>query len=742
MPACPDSCKSLPAREISTKRRRYMRWLKQVNRCNRAQLDALDGDCADAISQPNVSSDNAWQSTETNRYRIVRVSLVAVFICACTGSMRSTETVVDGRAITDERHGTNWLSSGRTYAEHHFSPLADISTANVKQLGLAWFLDLPRQGPLQATPLAVDGVLYFSGVNGKVFSVNASNGRLLWEFDPDLARHAPNRRSVLFGSNRGVALWRGKVYVGTVDGRLVALNSRTGQVVWSRQTFDEPNALKIISGAPRVFNGKVIIGHAGERGTRGYVTTYDAESGEQLWRFYTVPGDPAKGFENTAMEMAAKSWNGEWWKLGGNATVWDTIVYDPDFNRVYFGTANGTPVNANVRGSGGGDNLFVASIVAVDADTGNYVWHYQINPGESWEYDATQQIVLADLTIGGNPRKVLMQASKNGFFYVIDRGTGTVISAEKIGKVTWAERIDLKTGHPVEAQGIRYKDDPVLIWPSSLGAHNWQRMSFNLDTGLVYIPTMKLGMLIGPKTADFSPRDPDDGTGALLAWDPIEQKKRWEVHYPDSFWNGGTLTTRGNLVFHGTGRGQLIAYDARTGDRLWSFYAGLGINAAPMTYAVDGTQYVSVLVGYGGTANVAKVCDYGWHYNEQPRRLLTFALEKKMPLPPGRPPRFNVNAINDPAFVIDLKQAAEGAQIYNYNCGLCHGRNLENIGSFAPDLRESALSMNWEAFKTVLHGGALAAAGMPKFEDLSDKDMHAIYMYIRQRAREAFQTAH
>jgi quinohemoprotein ethanol dehydrogenase len=693
----------------------------------------------------------------------VQASFVAVLVGACASLVASpvrAETVVDGRAIADERQGANWLSYGRTYAEHHYSPLTGINAGNVKQLGLAWFLDLPGQRSLGATPLAVDGVLYFSGTYGKTFAVDANTGLKLWEFDPDLAHHAPETLRMSWGTHRGVAYWRGKVYVGVVDGRLLALDAKTGKVAWSVQTFDDPRARKTISGAPRVFNGKVIIGHANaDFATRGYVTAYDAQTGRQLWRFYTVPGDPKKGFENAAMTMAAKTWNGPWWHWGGGGTVWDSIVYDPQLNRVYLATGNGSPMNAAIRSPGNGDNLFANCIVALNADTGKYIWHYQVNPRDSWDYDSTMQIVLADLTIGGKLRKALMQAPKNGFFYVIDRATGKLISAEKFSKVTWAERIDLKTGRPVEMPDIRYEKGPVLIWPSVEGAHNWQPMSFNPGTGLVYIPEMKLGMRLGPPQSEDDLKnfendrrryfaiagiagqltliDSDDGTAGLLAWDPVAQKKRWEVRYRDSFWNGGTMTTAGNLVFQGTGRGQFIAYDARAGDRLWSFDAGLGIIGAPTTYEVDGVQYISVLAGYGGGVGGDELFDYGWRFGEQPRRLLTFAVGRQKPLPPAKPPRFNVNAIDDPSFVIDEKRAVEGLQLYNATCALCHGAELKSTGSTAPDLRESALAMSWEAFKSVLHEGKLAAMGMPKYDDLSVEDMRAIFMYVRHGARQA-----
>lgn len=644
------------------------------------------------------------------------------------------DEVVPNRATASKDQDGSWLSVGRTASESHYSPLESINDRNVKELGLAWFLDLPNQGTLQATPLAVEGVLYFSGSNGRVYAANGTTGQKLWEFDPDLAHHL-NSKNALLGANRGVAFWKDKVYVGIADGRLIALDAKTGAIVWSVQTFEDTSTFKSISGAPRVFNGKVVIGYGGEAG-RGYVTAYDADSGKKLWRFYTVPGDPAKGFENAAMAMAAKTWSGKWWQQPRNGTVWDSMTYDPQFNRLYLGTANGSPFDANERSPGGGDNLFVSSIVALDADTGQYVWHYQVTPRDTWDYDATQTMILADLTVSGKSRPVLMQASKNGFFYVIDRTSGRLISAEKFAKATWADRIDRETGRPVETPKAR--DYSEVIWPSQLGAHAWQPMSYNPNTGLAYVPTSQLGMRITSTDIDLSPKAVDDGSGSLLAWDPAMQKKRWEVRYYDSYWNGGTLTTGGNLVFQGTGRGEFSAYDANTGEKLWSFNAGLGIIAAPMTYAINGIQYISVLVGYGGTANFSQVCDYGWHFGEQQRRLLTFALGYRTPLPPGKPPRYTVDAVDDPSFVIDKNLAASGAEVYG-NCANCHGARLENIGSFAPDLRESALAMNWDAFTGVVREGALANHGMPKFDELSDHDLRALYMYIRLRAREAAQ---
>jgi quinohemoprotein ethanol dehydrogenase len=701
--------------------------------------------------------------------RDMKLSFLTAFLATnswlAAGSCAGATSVIDVRAIADETQGANWLAYGRTYSESRFSPLASINESNVKELGLAWYLDLPGQGTLEGTPLVIDGVLYFSGTYGKTFAVDARSGRELWEFDPEIARYNPQKLRLNMGAHRGLAYWKGKIYVGTNDGRLLALDSRSGKVLWTAQTVSLTRGNpKFNSGAPRAFNGKVVIGHgSAEAGTRGYATAYDADTGRQLWRFYTVPGDSARGFKSRAEAMAATTWTGNPQNWGGGS-VWDSIVYDPEFNRIYLATGNGNAMNRTVRSPAGGDNLFLCSIVALDADTGRYLWHYQVVPGDSWDYDATAQMVLANLTIAGKLRKVLMQASKDGFFYVLDRSTGKLISAEKYTKVTWAERIDLNTGRPIEVPNAHYRVSPVTIWPSDLGAHNWPPMSFDRTTGLVYIPTLQLGETFAPikgkqETSDGAAAsagsqgrplysiqagmntsytsDAGDGTGALLAWDPVTQTKRWEVPY-DSFWNGGVVSTAGNLVFQGTGRGQLIAYRASTGEKLWSFNAGLGIIAAPITYSVDGVEYLSILIGYGGLAGSGtKLFDYGWRFGEQPRRLLTFSLGGHTLLPPGKPPRFSVATVDDPSIVLDVPLATQGAKAYDTNyCWLCHGTNLENSGSIAPDLRESHLALNWEAFRTVLNQGSLAAAGMPKFNDLSEQDMRALYTYIRQRARE------
>lgn len=668
------------------------------------------------------------------------IAVITTVTWFASSSWANTE--VDNRAITDEKEGANWLSAGRTYSEGHYSPLRSVNSSNVSHLGLAWFLELPGERTLEATPLAVDGVLYFSGMYGKTYAVDGRNGKVIWEFDPNSGGYRPDifRRSGSAGGHRGVAYWRGKVYVGVIDGRLFALDGKTGKPVWNVQTFDEPDAMRASSGAPRVFNGKVIIGNSGDMGAmRGYVTAYDAETGRKLWRFFTVPGNPRNGFENPAMETAAKTWSGEWWRWGGGGAVWDSITYDPEFNRVYLGVGDPSLPAKSADSPDRGDYLFACSIVALDADTGAYVWHYQVNPHDVFGYDATQQMVLADLVVGGRLRKVLLQAPSNGFFYVIDRANGELISAKAIAKVTWADGIDLKSGRPIERPTMSHGENTMVLRPGGYGAHNWQSMAFNPATALVYLPIMKAAMTVTASTVGFNPLEPDDGTASLVAWDPIKQSARWTVHYPNSFWNGGALTTGGNLVFQGTGRGDFLAYDANTGKRLWSYNAGLGIIAAPIMYEVDGVEYVCVLVGYGGAVNPGgkRLFDYGWRYDEQPRRLLSFALGKATPLPPGKPPRYTVKALDDVALVIDSEVAAKGAKLYVLQCHYCHGTQLENTGSFAPDLRESQLALNLQAFKSVIHDGSLAAAGMPKFADLDDSDIRALYMYIRQRAREA-----
>src|SRR5665213_1801033 len=363
----------------------------------------------------------------------------------CLSEATAAGSAADAQ-LQDNSDGHNWPAYGRTYGEQHFSPLTEINRPNVGTLKLAWSVDLPT-GNSATAPLAVDGILYAATGYSIVRAFDARTGEGLWVYDPK-ATQVPGHFRLGWGS-RGLGYWHGKIYTGTNDGRLIAIDAKSGKPVWSVMTLDpNDNGGRYITGAPRAFAGKIIIGHGGADvgSIRGYVTAYDAETGKQLWRFYTVPGNPADGFENKAMEMAAKTWSGPWWKYGGGGTVWNAMTYDAETDTIFLGTGNGSPWNRKIRSQGKGDNLFLCSIVALDAKTGAYKWHYQTNPGESWDYNAAMDMELADLTIDGKPRKVVMSAPKNGFLYVIDRTNGKLISVKKIAHVTWASRIDLRTG--------------------------------------------------------------------------------------------------------------------------------------------------------------------------------------------------------------------------------------------------------------------------------------------------------
>lgn len=641
--------------------------------------------------------------------------------------------------------GANWPSGGRDYSEQNFSPLEEITEASVGKLGLAWSLDLEGEHSLEATPLAIDGILYFSGQQSKVYAVDAVSGKTLWTYDPRAGEADPTRLRYVFSVNRGLAYLDGKLFVGTIDGRLIAIDAKTGQPVWSTMTIDK-GSKRTVTGAPRAYGKLVLIGNGGgDYGERGYLAAYNVDTGKQVWRFYTVPGSPEENAGDPTMEMAAKTWAGEYWKTGTGGTVWNGFTYDPELNRVYIGTGNSGPYNPATRSPGNGDNLFLVSIVAVDADTGKYIWHYQLNPREAWDYKAAAGIQMATIAVDGKPRKVLMQAPTNGFFYVLDRLTGKLISAEKYGKATWAEKIDLATGRPVEAPNIRYENGPVTIWPGPWGAHNWQPMSFSAKTGLVYIPYMQIGATysidkssaIGGTMMVPVVKDKEDGAGKLIAWDPVAQKARWSVPL-NGFWNGGVLSTGGNLVFQGIEDGTFNAYNAATGAKVWTFDAGLGIIGAPISYTANGKQYISILVGYGGATPIgSSFIKGGWKYNAQPRRLLTFVLGGTAKLPETAPRDFTVQAVDDPKLVIDTAAALRGAGVYAAkNCIVCHGANGVSPGSPAPDLRESGIAFDKAGFAQFLKAGSASALGMPAYPEITAQETDDLYMYIRARARD------
>lgn len=654
------------------------------------------------------------------------------------------------QAIANINESANWLAYGRTHYERRFSPVSDINDKNVAGLKIDWYMDLPYDVGLVATPLVIDGVLYFTGTMNMIRAVDAKTGKLIWEYDPEVAEHIKGKRQAGWVHNRGLSYYNNKIFLATWDGRLISLDAKTGKKVWSVVTFD-PSSSLYITGTPKAFNGKVVIGNGGteEGPTRGFITAYDTETGEEAWKFYIVPGNPADGFENEAMEMAAKTWTGEWWKHGGGGNAWHGFTYDPDLDVLYFGTGNGAPWNRKIRSPGGGDNLFLCAIVALNPHTGEYLWHYQTTPGESWDYNSNMDIVLADLTIDGKPVKAILHAPKNGFFYVINRQTGKLISAEPFVETTWASHIDKITGRPVEMEGARYENGPYDITPDYGGAHSWQAMSYNPQTGLVYIPTMHSSLRFSDEGIDlknfqakpfsggvgvnisYSEKQPRDYPSSLQAWDPVKQKAAWSIPQ-DDIWNGGTLTTAGNLVFQGRSDGKFLAYNASTGDQLFEFDAGLGISAPPITYKLDGRQYISVLVGYGGGA-AGLYKPIGWSYGVHTRRLLTFSLTGKTVLP-ELPPPFFPEPLTNIDFPIEDDLAQKGAAEYG-KCQSCHGIGVVAAG-MAPDLRASIVPLDAATFASVVRGGERNYRGMPTFPDMTDDQLLSLRHYIRQRATE------
>ena len=659
----------------------------------------------------------------------------------------------DDQAIADEEQTSNWLAYGRTHNERRFSPATDINTDNVANLKVDWFMDLPNDVGLVSTPLVIDGVLYFTGTMNIIRAINAVTGQLIWEYDPEVAKEVQGKKKIGWLHNRGISFYEGKIFAATWDGRLIAIDAKTGTEIWSVRTFDMERSL-YITGAPKAFKGKVLIGNGGtENGpTRGWVTAYDADTGKEAWKFHIVPGNPADGFENEAMEMAAKTWTGEWWKHGGGGNTWHGLTYDAELDVLYIGTGNGSPWNRKIRSPEGGDNLFLCSIVALKPDTGEYLWHYQTTPGESWDYNSNMDIILADLKIKDKQVKALLHAPKNGFFYVIDRETGKLISAEPFAETTWASHIDLETGRPVEIEGSRYENAPFDITPGPWGAHSWHAMSYNPNTGLAYIPVIHQGFKYSDKGIDItswrsvefdggtgvnllSPdKEPRDYPASLMAWDPVKQKEVWSIPQNNSH-NAGTLTTAGNLLFQGRPDGILLGYNATSGEILWKFDVGLGIAAPPITYKIDGKQYISLLVGWGGCyagLGSTKAAELGWAYGAQTRRLITFSLDGAAVMPKLAPPVIP-KPIDYPDFVIDESLATTGANEYGL-CSACHGGGLIS-GGMAPDLRASLIPIDKNLFTDVVRNGSRVAMGMPSHPDISDEQLEALRHYIRKAAR-------
>ena len=654
-----------------------------------------------------------------------------LFIFSCSEAVDSKNPLVDFNSSPNE-----WLLHGRTYAEERHSPLDQINTSNVDQIGLSWSFETGTNRGHETTPIVKDGVMFITAPWSVVHALDAKTGDLLWTHDPKVERAWANN-ACCDVVNRGVALYENSIFFGTIDGRLISLDKDTGTENWSILTIDKSRPYTI-TGAPRIVKGNVIIGNGGgEFGVRGYVTAYDVDSGDELWRFYTVPGNPNEPFESPEMEIAAKTWSGgKWWEYGGGGTVWDSMAYDPALDTLYIGTGNGSPWNRYVRSPGGGDNLYLSSIVALDPDTGDYKWHYQTTPGDSWDYTATQHMILADLEINGQMRKVIMQAPKNGFFYVIDRTNGELISAENYVPINWATHVDMETGRPVENPANNYFDTPALTTPGPLGGHNWQPMAFNPDTGLVYIPAQEMLFVYShdkdfeynPKTWNtgqqiemtYLPKNPDELAmvdkatfGYLLAWDPVAQKEVWREQYQRP-WSGGLLSTAGDLVLQGTSDGRFIAFDAASGEILWSVDTGQGIIAPPITYMIDDEQYIAVQVGYGGAYALAGAFPSANKNPAQDGRMLVFKLGGEEMSPPVQ----SIAKVNPvvPSMTTDALTIARGEYEYHEHCQFCHGAGVIG-GGVIPDLRYLD-EVGHKTFLGVILGGMHSEKGMASFKDV------------------------
>ena len=683
---------------------------------------------------------------------------LSVLILLSFSSVINASLVVNQTALINPKG--EWLNHGRTYKEQRYSPLTDINKNNVNELDLAWSFKFDTARGMEATPILHDGVLYVSTGWSHVHAIDARSGNELWHYDAKVPK-SQLAKTCCGPVNRGVAIWQKdnssplQIFFGSLDGRLIALDAKTGKENWSVQSTPTDGNYSI-TGAPRIVKDMVIIGNGGgELGVRGYITAYDVSSGEMRWRFYTVPGDRNKPQESEALKKALPTWSGEeWYKLGGGGgTVWDSIVFDPELDILYIGTGNGSPWNRDLRSPGGGDNLYLSSIVAINPNNGKYIWHYQTTPADNWDYTATQQMILAEIEINNEIRSVIMQAPKNGFFYVLDRKTGELISAEKFGHVTWATHVDMETGKPVESEFADYQENGgSYIWPSPYGAHNWQPMSYSKKTGYIYIPVQTIpAYFSGQKEVSYKVNRWNTGVnlnesrspaswvaakasldalvyGELVAWDPIKQERAWTVRHPKPS-NGGTLSTAGDLVFQGTWDGAFAAYDALSGDQLWQYQSDSAILAGPITYELDGEQYVAVTQGSGGVVMLTIGEEIRKNFVNQNRLLVfkrgDFNLER-------------LTANNTMASLesvkfehdLDIARVKNGEYLYHNNCASCHGLDAKS-NYVVPDLRYMSEETH-DNFATIVLGGSLTHKGMIGFyETLSLDDVGMIHDYLR-----------
>jgi len=677
-------------------------------------------------------------------------------------STASTSTVAkidDTRLQNAANYPAEWITYGGDYKEQRFSRLDKISKDNVSELGAAWTFDLSTSRGVEATPIIVDGVMYVTSAWSIVHALDAVTGEELWTYDPEVSGEDAIK-GCCDVVNRGVAVYDGKVYLGVFDGRLEALDAKTGTVVWSKVTVDQSQPYSITM-APRIINGRVIIGNGGgELGVRGYVSAYDAKTGEMDWRFYTVP-NPEKKADGAASddimrELANDSWGdtGGWVTDGGGGTAWDSIIFDQDNNTVIVGVGNGSPWNAKIRDpESNGDNLFLSSILALDVDTGAYKWHFQTTPRDQWDFTATQSLILADLPLGvdGANRKVVMQAPKNGFFYVLDAKTGEFISGNNFVPMNWATGLD-ENGRPIEAPNARQTSgEGVAIFPGPHGAHNWHPMAYSPQTQLAYIPAQMLPQLfqdektpsdpeaywnIGYSLSAGVPVDFPAGTvgafrslnqGWLIAWDPVEQKARWAVDH-GAPWNGGILTTKTGLVFQGKMDGDVVAYDASTGDKLWSQNVNSGALSGLSSYEIDGEQYIAITTGWGTSYALSAGYSLPNPVTPDVGRVVVFKLGGAAEIP--APLESAVETTPKTEAFGDKAMLEAGLHHYSQNCLLCHGP-LAISGGVLPDLRWSYVAGSRNEWIDVVINGSLAENGMVSFkEQISEEEAEAIRAYV------------
>jgi quinohemoprotein ethanol dehydrogenase len=710
------------------------------------------------------------------------IAAVTLVLLAADGSAYAAPgDVTDARLKAADAEPQNWFTGGRDGQQDYFSPLSSVNAETVGRLGFAWGYDLGTHRGQEATPIVVDGVMYTSGYVGIVYALDAVTGKELWRFDPhvpDIALRMPCCDTV----NRGVAVWQGKVYVASVEGRLHALDAATGKELWSVDTIADHKLPYSSTGAPIIAHNVVVIGNGGadmeEGGVRGYVSGYALDTGALVWRFFTVPPAAGQKFEHPELAIAAKSWDPKRAKAyPGGATVWDGMSYDPDLNLLYFGTGNAAPYDVRKLGSANGDDLFACSIIAINPDTGRMAWYYQTTPGDRWDFDAVQKLVLADLTIDGKTRPVVMQASKNGYFYVLDRKTGALISAKDYTYVNWSSGVDPKTGRPKVTAQANYYESPKNVYPSWSGGHTWQPMSFDPATKLVYIPVIDTSNVWVDMTHNggrmkvvdgffniqaffpddsYVPADLESLFGKLpdlkslqaerkvklvreliRAWDPVAGRIVWEHETSSGMrgYDGGVLSTAGNLVFQGRGSGQLVVYAADTGAVLKTIETGSHIMAAPMSYAVDGTQYIAVQTGYGGagiSVGPFPPSSAALKYSNE-NRLLVFKLDGGAVPKPALRPEQKFPA--PPPSTASAASIDHGEIIFNGQCSRCHVFGP----SVTPDLRK--LSPEWhEAFNDIVLRGSMGSQGMERFDDLlSAQDVADVHAYLIQQQALGYQ---